>query len=89
LGATLSGVSIRLQGQTLRRIGHGQRRRWLLRVLPINGGTVALTATGITLLVGAGGGLYWLVPTVVIYFVWAVMNAWVLLVGAAETARRE
>lgn len=41
---------------------------------------VPLTAAAVTVLVGAGGGLYWLVPTVVVGFTGAVLNAWVLLV---------
>jgi modulator of FtsH protease len=35
---------------------------------------------GVSLLVGAGGGLYWLVPGVVLCLVVAVLDAWVLLV---------
>jgi modulator of FtsH protease len=32
------------------------------------------------LLVGAGGGLYWFVPAVVLGFAGAVLNVWVLLI---------
>jgi hypothetical protein len=35
---------------------------------------------GVSLLRGAGGGLYWLVPGVVLCLVVAVLDAWVLLV---------
>jgi hypothetical protein len=35
---------------------------------------------GVSLLLGAGGGLYWLVPGVVLCLVVAVLDAWVLLV---------
>jgi len=39
-----------------------------------------LLAGAISLLVGAGGGLYWFVPAVVLGFAGAVTNAWVLLI---------
>jgi fatty acid desaturase len=39
-----------------------------------------LLAAGLTLILGAGGGLYWLVPAMVLGFGGAVLNAWVLLV---------
>jgi hypothetical protein len=35
---------------------------------------------GVSLLLGAGGGLYWLVPGVAFSLVVAIVNAWVLLV---------
>jgi modulator of FtsH protease len=35
---------------------------------------------GVSLLLRAGGGLYWLVPGVVMCLVVAVLNAWVLLI---------
>jgi len=35
---------------------------------------------GVSLLLRAGGGLYWLVPGVVLCLVVAVLNAWVLLI---------
>jgi hypothetical protein len=39
-----------------------------------------LPAAGGSLLVGAGGGLYWLVPGIVLCLVVAVLDAWVLLI---------
>jgi hypothetical protein len=39
-----------------------------------------LLAAGVSLLVGAGGGLYWLVPGIVLCLVVGVLDAWVLLV---------
>lgn len=44
-----------------------------LAVLPI-------AIAGITLLVGSGGGLYWLGPAVILAYVSALANAWVLLI---------
>jgi modulator of FtsH protease len=35
---------------------------------------------GVTLLVGSGGGLYWIVPAVIFAYVSALANAWVLLI---------
>jgi hypothetical protein len=34
---------------------------------------------GVTLIVG-GGGLYWLVPAIILALVGGILNAWVLLV---------
>jgi hypothetical protein len=35
---------------------------------------------GVTLIVG-GGGLYWLVPALILALVGGMLNAWLLLVG--------
>jgi hypothetical protein len=42
--------------------------------------TLPLVAAGVSLLLRAGGGLYWLVPGMAFCLVVAVVNAWVLLV---------
>ena len=42
--------------------------------------TVPCTVAGLSLTVGWGGGLYWLVPTALLGISGAVYNAWVLLV---------
>jgi hypothetical protein len=39
-----------------------------------------MIVAGITLLAGAGGGLYWLLLTLVLGFAGSVFNAWILLV---------
>ncbi len=41
---------------------------------------VPVLVGGVSLLAETGGGLYWFVPAVVLGFVGAVLNAWVLLV---------
>ncbi len=41
---------------------------------------LALALSGLTLLVHAGGGLYWLVPGTILALSGAVVSAWVLLV---------
>jgi hypothetical protein len=43
-------------------------------------GTLPMIAAGISVLVGGGGGLYWLVPELIGGFAGAVFNAWILLV---------
>ena len=42
--------------------------------------TVPLIVAAVTLLVGSGGGLFWLVPAIVFAYVTALGDAWVLLV---------
>jgi hypothetical protein len=54
---------------------------WLVgRIFPaiVTGGFLVLAAA--TLLAQAGGGLYWVVPSVLASFVFGLVNAWVLLV---------
>ncbi|HEX5712211.1 MAG TPA: hypothetical protein VFX85_02730 [Solirubrobacterales bacterium] len=50
--------------------------RWGLRLL----GTVPFVIGGASVLLGAGGGLYWIVAGIVFAIVGGVSNAWVLLV---------
>ncbi len=50
--------------------------RWALRLV----GTVPLLIGGLSVLVEAGGGLYWIVAGICLAIVAAVANAWVLLV---------
>jgi hypothetical protein len=42
--------------------------------------TVPFVVGAVTLIIGAGGGLYWFAPGVVFAFVAALLNAWVLLI---------
>ncbi len=50
------------------------------RIVMAQVAVLPLLAAGVSLLVGAGGGLYWLVPGVVLCLVVAVLDAWVLLI---------
>jgi hypothetical protein len=50
------------------------------RVVLAQVAVLPLLAAGVSLLLGAGGGLYWLVPGVVLCLVVAVLDAWVLLI---------
>jgi hypothetical protein len=86
LAAALAAVSVRLQGQTLRRLPPGRRIRWVVRMLPVNLGTAAIVVTGVSLIAGSGGGLYWLPVTVLVYFLRSALNAWILVVEAAGTS---
>ncbi len=79
-GVIVSGVTIRLQYNTVRRLPTSERAAWLMRDMTYNVGVVAILLAGIGLVAHALGGLYWLVPAVVIFFVWSSLNAWLLLV---------
>jgi hypothetical protein len=52
----------------------------VVSVVVTQAATLPVVVAGVSLLVGAGGGLYWLVPGVAFSLVVAVVNAWVLLV---------
>jgi hypothetical protein len=54
---------------------------WVLaRLAPPIVSCGCLILAGVTLLAQAGGGLYWLVPSVLAAFAFGLVNAWVLLV---------
>jgi hypothetical protein len=50
------------------------------RIVLAQTAVLPLPVAGVSLLLGADGGLYWLVPGVVFCLVVAVLNAWVLLI---------
>jgi hypothetical protein len=50
------------------------------RVVMAQVAVLPFLVAGVSLLLEAGGGLYWLVPGVVLCLVVAVLNAWVLLI---------
>ena len=52
----------------------------LISVVVTQAATLPMVVAGVSLLLEAGGGLYWLVPGVAFSLVVAVVNAWVLLV---------
>ena len=88
LAAVLAAVSIRLQGETIRRLPPGRRARWAVRMLPVNAATAAIIVTGASLIAGTGGGLYWLAGTVLIYVLRSALNAWDLLIEPADAPPR-
>jgi hypothetical protein len=85
--AVLVAISIRLQSQTIRRLPAGGRVPWTLRMLPVNLATVAIAVAGASLLAGAGGGLYWLAGTVIVYILRSALDSWALVVEATDVPR--
>jgi hypothetical protein len=59
--------------------GHEVARR-LVPLVAVAASFVPMVIAGLSLLIGAGGGLYWLVPSLVFAFLTAITSAWVLLV---------
>ncbi len=66
-----------------RRAGHSTQRgvaRYIERFSPNTITAVLVGAAGLTLLLRAGGGLYWLIPAAVASLLGGVINAWLFLV---------
>ncbi len=78
----LVALAARLRFQTLKRTAAGRRVRWVLRYVVLDLGLVTAIIAGISLIAGQFGGLYWLVPTILIYILWSVNNIWLLVVQA-------
>jgi drug/metabolite transporter (DMT)-like permease len=57
--------------------------RYIERISPNTITAVLVGVAGLTLLVKAGGGLYWLIPAAVASLVGGVINAWLFLVKIA------
>ena len=75
----------RQPGRRARRGGHDQSSRVAryIEVASPNAITsVVYGVAGLTLLLAAGGGLYWLIPAGVFSLVGGVVNAWLFLVRA-------
>jgi uncharacterized membrane protein len=86
LGAELIAVAV-ASGMLLfilnRRAGHGRNQevaRDIERFSPNALTTVLVGVAGLTLLVKAGGGLYWLIPAAMASLADGVVNAWRFLV---------
>jgi hypothetical protein len=54
--------------------------RLLDRISPNTLTSVAIAFAGISKLVGVGGGLYWLVPAVILALIGGVVNTWLFLI---------
>jgi hypothetical protein len=86
LGAELLGVSFVFGAVvahlSFRRLPMGSEpARWVLSRLMIRGiGTLPLIIGGASVLVEAGGGLYWIAGGIIGAIAGSVANAWVLLV---------
>jgi hypothetical protein len=86
LGAELLAVAA-VSGTALlvfdRRAGHDQDSgvaRYIERASPNMITAVFVTLAGLTLLLKAGGGLYWMIPATLASLVGGVINAWLFLV---------
>jgi modulator of FtsH protease len=55
----------------------GQR---ILHVILAQGSSLPMIVGGVSLILGVGGGLYWLVAGMIISFIAALLDAWVLLI---------
>ena len=59
----------------------GEPRIWsVVPLIVILAATVPMIVAGISVLAAAGGGLYWLVPELLLAFTGSMLNAWILLV---------
>ena len=89
--AVLSGITLLAFDQRAGGDSGGGRRedldlvtRYLNRYAP-NATTPVLTAVaGITVILGAGGGLYWLIPAMITSLVGGVISAWLFLVKVTD-----
>jgi modulator of FtsH protease len=81
-----AGIVLPLERRALLARAPGQRLGRLLGMSVLNLGWLFGIVCGIGLFTGRLGGLYWLIPTVLIYLLWNLNNAWVLLVQAAQEA---
>jgi modulator of FtsH protease len=79
LGATVSGISPMRAHHASRHLA-GLRPTMLLHLLTAWALTLTLAIAGFTVIVGNGGGLYWLPAAFVLAIAIAATNAWVLLV---------
>lgn len=59
---------------------HGSHARPILNVGVMLAGTLPFALAGLSMIAGAGGGLYWVLAGIVLAIIGAVLNAWVLLV---------
>jgi hypothetical protein len=90
LGAELLAVAV-LSGAILlvldRRAGHATHAgvaRYVERFSPNTITAVLVGVAGLTFLLKAGGGLYWLIPAAVTSLLGGVVNAWQFLVRVAS-----
>jgi hypothetical protein len=96
LGAELLALAAASAGTLLvldRRAGHDASSgvaRYIERASPNSVTAVLVAAAGLTFLLKAGGGLYWMIPAVLAGLVGGVINAWLFLVRMpARSARSE
>ena len=79
LGVLLGGVLLAHRFSMPR--GKDEPLTWTVVPIAVLAAAFApMTAAGVSVLADGGGGLYWLVPAVVLGFTGAIANAWILLV---------
>jgi hypothetical protein len=86
VGRQLLALAV-LSGTTLfvldRRAGHAREpgvARYVERFSPNTITAILVGVAGVTVVVRAGGGLYWLIPAVAASLIGGVINAWLVLV---------
>jgi modulator of FtsH protease len=80
-GLLLLGISLRVQRNTRRQLPPPQRWRHRRHSAAVNLGAGLIALAGASLLLGRGGGLYWLAPSTVLVLGMALVNAWMLTVN--------
>jgi hypothetical protein len=80
IGLVIGAFQLLLDARSARSEYETPVTRFVFRVLPPVVSCGCLAIAGSTLLAHAGGGLYWLVPSVLAAIVFGLVNAWVLLV---------
>lgn len=80
VGLVVGAIQVYLDLKTEKSDQETLSRRLLGRVFPSVVSCGCLVVAGATLIAGAGGGLYWLVPSVLAAIVFGLINVWVLLV---------
>jgi hypothetical protein len=79
--AVVSGVALFILN---RRAGHSSDRgvaHYIEKFSPNTVTAVLVGVAGLTFLLKAGGGLYWLIPAAMASLLGGVVNAWLFLVG--------
>jgi hypothetical protein len=79
-GLTIGGIQLYLDLKTDRGEEDSLFRRMVSVLVPATFSCGSLVIAGATLAAEAGGGLYWLVPSVLAAIVFGLSNVWVLLV---------
>lgn len=76
----LGAWSFTVVAQARQHVRGDKPSRTLQRVVTCQVSTLPFMVAGVSLLAGTGGGLYWTVVGVLVTYLTAVLNAWVLLV---------
>jgi hypothetical protein len=79
-GLCIGGTQVWLNLHATRGPEETAWRRLVGRVFPTVLSCACLAIAGATLIAAAGGGLYWLVPSVLAALIFGLINVWVLLV---------